>query len=249
MQVLKYLYSGHCWTWHSLPQGTIGVCLLSLIWDVCAVHITWQLWLGCEPPTCGCLCVQRNFTVLWKECWNVSLQIWKPCFNPSLWQSDEVLAVCLGPLVLLFFHWHHLSTFSTISPSLLSSPLLLTPPQTREKRSARPVCRSSGSREKSEPRKVTLGSEQERWWWGRWRSLQMAPASARSPRQTASPSLVVFSFLVFSCAFLDLLLNLYLYLITQVNNEPILIHSYFFLQSEDTKGLLGGKKEKQAGKT
>lgn len=55
------------WHWHSFPQRTIRVCLLSLIYSVCAVHITWQPWLSCDPPTCGCLCTQRNFTVLWKE--------------------------------------------------------------------------------------------------------------------------------------------------------------------------------------
>lgn len=186
-----------------------------------------------DPPNCRCFCVQSNCTVLWKECWNVSSQIWKPCFNPSLWQSDEVLAVCLGPpvLLLLFFHWHHLSTFPTSSP-LFSSPLS----QTREKRSARPVCRSSGCRETIEHRRVALAPEQERWWWGRWRSQQMAPASAKSPRQTVSPSLVVYFFY-----FLYLCVNLFL--TTQVNKEPIFIYSDVLIYNCKTQNV-GRKKEK-----
>lgn len=173
------------WIILKLAQSSTGDDRSVFAVFICAVHITWLLWFSCDPPTCVCLCVQRILRVLWKECRNVSLQIRKPCFNPSVWRSDEVLAVCLGPpvLLLLFFHWHHLSIF------------LSYPSQTREKRSARPVCRSFGSREKSEHRRVVLVLEQERWWWGRWRSQLMALASAKSPRLTALPSLVVYSFL------------------------------------------------------
>lgn len=118
----KYQYAVTGWHWRSFPQGMDRVCLCSLICGVCAVDITRQLWLGCQPPTCGRLCAQRNFTVLWKESWNVLPRFGKAHFNPSLWQSDEVLSACLGPLVLLlFFHWHHSSTFPTTSPSLLCS--------------------------------------------------------------------------------------------------------------------------------
>lgn len=109
------------------------VCCL---WSV-MVHIAWQLWLSCKPPTCRRFTVERNFAVLWKESWNVLPQIWKLHLNPSLWQSDEVLSVCLGPLVLLllFFHWHHLP-----SPPCALSPLTSfssTPDQREKEREVR----------------------------------------------------------------------------------------------------------------
>ena len=57
-------------------------------------------------------------------------------------------------------HFVHLLCSSSFSSSSSSSS---SPPQTKEKRSARPVCRSSGSREMSERRRVARGSDQERW--------------------------------------------------------------------------------------
>lgn len=109
---------------------TFAVCICSL-WSVVFVQnvLCDSFGLAVKPPTCGCLCAQNNFTVPWKEFLNISPQIWKPSFNPTLWQSDEVLSAYLGPLVLLllFFHWHHLSTFP------VSSPILSCPPDQREK--------------------------------------------------------------------------------------------------------------------
>lgn len=121
--------------------------------------------------------------------------IWKPRLNPSLQESDEVLSACLGTLGLRL-----LPTLFPITSSVVSC----LPPQTREKRSARLGCRSCGSREKSKRRKVVQDPELERWWSGRWRSQQMVPLWAKSPRQTALHSLVVYSL-----SFITLPLNVY----------------------------------------
>ena len=81
--------------------------------------------------------------------------------------------------------------FHSLTLALLPSP----PPQTREKRNARHVCRSYGSREKNERRNLALGPELERWQWAKWRRQQMVQRSAKSPRQIASHSRVFLLFL------------------------------------------------------
>lgn len=99
----------------------IAVCICSLWSVVFAQNILFDSFgLPVKTPTCGCLCAQKPFTVPWKEFSNILPQIWKASLNPPLWQSDEVLSAYLGPLVLLllllFFHWHHLSTIPLSSP-------------------------------------------------------------------------------------------------------------------------------------
>lgn len=96
-----------------------------------------------------------------------------------LWQSDEALAVC-------FRTPFSSPNFSTDIICLLCS----LPLQIREKKSARPVCKSYGSRGKSGPIRAAPVPEQARRWWGRWRSQQMAPALLRSLKRTAWHTLV-----------------------------------------------------------
>lgn len=217
----------------------IRVCLLTLICDVCAVCVTWRLWPGGEPPTCRCVCVcvQRNSTVLWKERWNVSPQIWKPCFNPSLWQSDEVLAVCLGPLVLLlllllFFHWHHLSTFSISSPLPPSPPSLHPRPKrkgARDPSAGAPAAEGWASTEGSPGGRIRRGGDEEGGEVGRW--LQPQPGHQDGPLRP------VWYFLQ-SWTFCKPFLNLNL--ITQV-----FIYGDFLLYNcKNTKSILGGKRDR-----
>lgn len=130
------------WTLLNLAQPSIedgqSVFALFDLWCLCSTYYLTALAQLRASHVWVLVCSEEFYGTMEKESWNVSLQIWKPCFNPSLWQSDEVLSVCLGPfvlLLLLFFHLHHLST----SLSLLSVPSLLssTPDQREKERETR----------------------------------------------------------------------------------------------------------------
>lgn len=137
---------------------------------------------------------------------------------------------------------HHFSI-----PSLFSSPLHSTPDQREKERETRLQELRQQREERAQKGHAGVGAGEVVM-----RKVEKSADGSSLSQVTKTNRFAQSGSFFFSCLFLCIfrpLLNLYLYLITQVNNEPILIHSFFFLQSEDTKGLLGGKKEKQAGKT